>query len=256
MKKGILLAGIFVVLILTACGTTATVSVATTTAGAPVVASAITPTTPPAAAALAKAFHWTRYDYAVDILDDGDMLFRVTMGFAFDSGSFSQGYYSFDMDRLDDVHDVAVFESSQPYIQVSEERVGGFQVNKGSEFEVLWWFPPTANAERTFTLTFRVVGGLRVYDEGDQFYWNFYGGVRSGHIDSGTITVHLPQAASPYAVQMAVEPGGTPLALIDDHTVQAQVFGLPVNRAVVLGLQFPHGLVSAEPAAWQIEEEP
>ena len=255
MKKGILLAGIFVVLILTACGTTATVSVATTTAVAPMVALAITPTTQPTAAAFVKAFHWTEYDYDVDILDNGDMLFRVTMGFAFDSGSFSQGYYSFDMDRLDDVRDVTVFEGSQPYIQVGEERVGGFQVNKGGEFEVLWWFPPTANAERTFTLTYRVVGGLRVYDGGDQFYWDFYAGDRSGHIDSGAITVHLPQAASPYAVQVAVEPGGTPLALIDDHTVQAQVFGLPANQAVVLRLQFPHGLVSAEPAAWQIKEE-
>lgn len=209
----------------------------------------------PAAAQSGKSFHWTQYDYTVDILDNGDMLFEVTMGFSFDSGSFGQGYYSFDMDRLDDVRDVEVFEGLQPYIRTNDERVGSFQVSQGEQFEVLWSFPPTANAERTFTLRYRVIGGLRIYDEGDQFYWNFYAGDRAGRIDSGIITVHLPQAVPLESLQAAVDPGDIPLAQVDGRTLQAQVSGLPGYRPVVLRVQFPHGVVNAAPSGWQVQED-
>ncbi len=209
----------------------------------------------PVSAQSGKSFHWTHYDYAVDILDNGDMLFEVTMGFSFDSGSFSQGYYSFDLDRVDDVRDVQVFEGAQAYTQVGSERVGGYKVTMGDVVEVLWWFPPTENAERTFTLTYRVVGGLRVYEGGDQFYWNFYAGDRSGRIDSGIITVRLPQDVALESIQAAVDPADVPLVQIDGRTLQAQVSDLPGYRAVVLRVQFPTGLVDAKPSDWQVRED-
>jgi hypothetical protein len=71
-----------------------------------------------------KSFHWERYDYDIDILPNGDMLFAVTMTFSFDQGSFSQGYYAFSMDRVVDVRDVELLEGSQPYRLVSGESVG------------------------------------------------------------------------------------------------------------------------------------
>ncbi|NPV07225.1 MAG: DUF2207 domain-containing protein [Anaerolineae bacterium] len=204
-----------------------------------------------ASAQTGKSFHWNRYDYTVDILENGDMLFEVTMAFSFDSGSFSQGYFSFDMDRLEDVRDVSVFEGERAYTPVSSEREHGYLATVDDQFEVLWWFPPTANAERTFTLRYRVIGGLRIYEEGDQFWWFFYAGDRPGRIDQGTITVRLPGSVAPEELRLASNPATVPIEQVDSRTVQARVQGLPANQSVELRVQFPHGLVQARPPSWQ-----
>ncbi len=212
---------------------------------------------PPTAAGAqsGKSFHWTRYDYTVDILENGDMLFTVLMGFSFDSGSFSQGYYEFEMNRLQDVRDVSLREGSQEYRQVGSEQIGGFTAEVGDMFSVLWWFPPTADAERTFTLSFRVVGGLRIYPDGDQFYWNFYAGDRPGRIESGTITLHLPGQATAEQLILAADPDTVAITQVDASTVQARVDNLPANRQVVLRVQFPHGMVQASASPWQAAED-
>jgi uncharacterized membrane protein YgcG len=202
-----------------------------------------------------KSFHWTRYDYTVDILENGDMLFEVTMAFSFDSGSFSQGYYLFDMARLEDVRDVSLSEGDREYTPTGSEREYGYRATVDDEFEVLWWFPPTENAVRTFTLRYRVIGGLRIYEGGDQFWWFFYAGDRPGRIDSGTITVHLPGDVALEDLQLAANPATVPIEQIGPRTLQARVEGLPPNREVELRVQFPHGLVQADPPSWQAAED-
>jgi len=202
-----------------------------------------------------KSFHWERYDYDIDILPNGDMLFAVTMTFSFDQGSFSQGYYAFSMDRVVDVRDVELLEGSQPYRLVSGESVGGYQVEKGKLFSVVWWFPPSQNQARTFLLRFRVIGGLRIYDGGDQFYWNFYAGDRAGAISQGRIRVRLPAEVDPESLRLAVQPASAIVSRPDARTVEASVADLPPNEAVVLRVQFPHGLVQAEPPPWQLAED-
>lgn len=209
----------------------------------------------PAGAQTSKEFHWRQYDYDVEILDNGDTLFTVVMTFSFDRGSFSQGYYAFELGRVDDVRDVQVWEGNQQYRPVGSEAVGGYQVNRTDEIEVLWWFPPTAGGERTFTLQYRVVGGLRIYEGGDQFFWHFYAGDRPARIERGVITVHLPGAVAPEQLRVAADPETVGLQQLDDSTIRATVTGFPANRQATLRIQFPHGMVQARPPAWQAADD-
>lgn len=202
-----------------------------------------------------KVFHWIQYDYDIQILSNGDMLYAVTMTFSFDRGSFHQGYYEFNLDRVDDVRDVEVWEGDHSYRSVDAEADYGFQVNKGDTFQVLWWFPYTDSGTRTFTLKFRVVGGLRIYDDGDQFYWNFYAGDRPARIERGVITVHLPGAVPADQLRMAASPDSVTIKQVDEKTVQATVASFPANTTAVLRIQFPHGLVRANKPSWQAADD-
>ena len=208
-----------------------------------------------ASAQSAKVFHWTQYDYDVQILKNGEMLYTVTMAFSFDEGSFHQGYYEFNLDKVDDVRDVEVWEGDRRYKSVASEDDYGFQVNKTSTFEVLWWFPYTDSGTRTFTLKFRVLGGLRLYDGGDQFYWNFYSGDRPAPIGRGVITVHLPGAVQPDQLRLAASPDSVVISQVDAETVRASVTDFPANTQVVLRAQFPHGIVTAGKPSWQAADD-
>ena len=209
----------------------------------------------PATADDSKSFHWGRYDYDVQILPNSDMLFTVVMSLVPDSGSFHQGYYEFSMARVMDVRDVQVWEGDRQYSLVSAGNPYTYEYSVGSMFTVNWWFPYTSTGERTFTLKYRVVGGLRIYPAGDQFYWDFYAGDRPGTINSGTITVHLPAAVPADQLRLAADPGTVAIQQTDPSTVQATVTDYPAQTKVTLRVQFPHGLVSAEPPAWQAADD-
>ena len=203
----------------------------------------------PAGAQSSKVYHWSQYDYDVDILDNGDMQFTVDMVFSFDQGSFSQGFYSFETGRVEDVTDVEVWEGERRYREVASESTYGYQVSGGDLFQVLWWFPQTEGAERAFTLKFRVVGGLRIYDEGDQFYWYFYSGDRGASIDKGSITVHLPSAFTADQVRVASDPSSVVVDPVAEGVVHAGVTSFPANTTATLRVQFPHGAVEGRPAS-------
>jgi len=203
----------------------------------------------------AKAFHWKRYDYDIEILRNGDMVFNVTMTFSFDRGSFHQGYYEFDMDRVEAVKDVEVWEEDRQYRPVSGETEYGFEATVDDTFKVLWWFPYSNSGERTFRLKFVVVGGLRIYEGGDQFWWNFYAGDRPARIDRGVITVRLPADFQPEDLRLAVTPDSVTIAQVDPRTIQATVNDFPANTTAVLRAQFPHGFVDTAPPSWQAAED-
>ncbi|MHB0875914.1 MAG: DUF2207 family protein [Anaerolineae bacterium] len=209
----------------------------------------------PAGAQSSKVYHWSQYDYDVQILNNGDMLFTVDMVFSFDQGSFSQGFFAFDTGRIEDVQDVEVWEGDRRYREVGEESTYGYQVSGGDLFEVLWWFPPTEGAERAFTLKYRVVGGLRIYEAGDQFFWNFWSGDRGASIERGLIMVHLPAAFTADQVRIASDPATVLVDPIAGDIVRASVVDFPPNTTAVLRIQFPHGAVTAAPPTWQAADD-
>jgi uncharacterized membrane protein len=202
-----------------------------------------------------KAYHWSQYNYDVQILDNGDMLFTVDMVVSYDQGSFSQGFFAFDMSRVGDVTDVELWEGERRYREVSSETTYGYQVGYGDQFDVVWYYPPTEGAEREFTLKFRVQGGLRIYPDGDQFYWYFYSGDRGARIDSGTMTVHLPSTFTADQVRIASDPASVVVSPLAGDTVMASVADFAPNTTATLRIQFPHGVVNANPPAWQAADD-
>ncbi|OUC06586.1 hypothetical protein RY27_20105, partial [Litorilinea aerophila] len=207
-----------------------------------------------------KSFVFERFD--VDIVVNADGTFDVVehQGIRFTSGTFTFGYreipiryFSYiDNWRLTDEsgHTYTLDRGSQqPYTFSLEE--------SASRYVIRWYFPPMANASETYTLRYRVHGGLRYYDEGDQIWWKAIYGERSAPVLAGRVRVIMPERAT--IQQWAAYING------QDARDAATATLVEGNRAVLFDLtrrlnggeefevrvQFTPGVVDGAPQPWQ-----
>src|SRR5215212_5864078 len=139
---------------------------------------------------------WQRYDVDITVLPDSTFLVTETQQIQF-RGTFRRGFREIPLDRVTGITEVAVSENGQQYVRGSDTP-GTFNVGRDEQrLRVDWSFTPVTNGVRTFTLKYRVSGGLRVYPGGDQLYWKAIYADRAGPVTAGTVTVRLPADVAP-----------------------------------------------------------
>ena len=197
-----------------------------------------------------KSLYWDRFDVNITILPNGDFIVEEMREITFTSGEFHFGYRSIPMDRLENITNVEVWEEDQKY----QPGGGGdytFEtfVEEG-EFNIKWYFPYTSNSSHLFVLRYRVQGGLRYYEGGDQLYWKAVYADRTDPVRKSTVTVELPDGATAdpvaaYATQASIEGRGT-----ETVTFTAQE-AIDPGQEFEVRVQFPHGIVGGTKPEWQ-----
>ncbi|MEX2314809.1 MAG: DUF2207 domain-containing protein, partial [Thermomicrobiales bacterium] len=142
-----------------------------------VLAALLAATFPPLARdAAARSIHWERYDITLDLHEDGSFTVTEDQVIAFEGGSFSEGYAVIPLSRVEDIRNIEVFEDGQPY-QRGYGAPGEYDASvAGGEVQILWWFDPARDERRNFTISYDVIGGLRVYEDEagaarEQLWW-------------------------------------------------------------------------------------
>ncbi len=229
------------------------------------------------AAAAPQAPYFQRFDVDIALQQNGDFIVTENQTVAFGSQSAHHGFRTIPMDRVEQITGVTVFEQRLQYQQAAasglsvkregdttsfslqignsgQETPNSYKVEqKDGNLNVDWWFPPTANAARSFTVRYRVVGGLRYYPGGDQLYWKAVYADRSLLVDSPRVTVRSPADLPSDKVKMASYPErlGVQGRLADPRTVLFEARSLPAETGLEVRVQFPHGLVAGQPPSWQ-----
>jgi len=129
-----------------------------------------------------------------------------------------------------------------------------YQVEQDDGFlRIDWWFPPTSNATRTFAVRYRVVGGLRYYEGGDQLFWKAVYEDRPLLVQSSTVLVRFPADVQADQIRTEAYPDslGATGQLVDPRTVRFDARNIPADTGLEVRVQFPHGLVAGSPPAWQ-----
>jgi hypothetical protein len=118
---------------------------------------------------------------------------------------------------------------------------------------VTWWFPATQDARRTFEIRYRAEGAVRIYPGGDQVYWPAIEPDRRYPVREARVRVRLPAEVPPDTLRAAAYPERQPVrhVVLDPRTVEFVATDLPPGEPLVVRVQFPHGLLSAQPPAWQ-----
>jgi hypothetical protein len=152
---------------------------------------------PVAAQAQEKSLVWERYDVEIVVNDDGTFNVAEEQRIRFTEGEFTFGYAEIPVRFFNYLDNWAITDSSgNRYTQVT----GGstpytFTVEDlGYRYGVRWYFPSTANSTETYTLSYRVNGGLRYYEGGDQVWWRAISGERTFPVLQGRVTVTVPAA--------------------------------------------------------------
>ncbi len=209
-----------------------------------------------------KSVRMLRREGEIFIRPDGRVEVVETWEVRFRGGPFQRAYRSIPFRRLEAVQDWRVEEDGRAYRGVDDEAQAEpytFWVAEDVwESRVVWYFPPTRDATRTFTLRYTLHGALWIADEGDRFFYTFVEADRAYPIDEARAIVHLPQAFTPAVLTTATfrdaEASDDAVTFPSPGTVVFQTHDLAPGEAWEIGVRWPHAAVQATPPPWQREE--
>ncbi|HEY7064999.1 MAG TPA: DUF2207 domain-containing protein [Chloroflexota bacterium] len=194
-----------------------------------------------------------RYDVDVTVADGGALEVVEHLQLDFQGGTFQHGFLNIALGRVEALRDVRVGEPGHDYSPGRESQYTYATTRDGDRLRIDWWFPPTTNDQRTFEISYRAEGALRVYPDGDQVYWQAIGADHGYPIRQSRVLVHLPADLSANQLKLAAYPERQRVASrqIDPRTVAFETSDLAAGTGLVVRVQFPHGLVNAQPPSWQ-----
>ncbi len=207
---------------------------------------------------------YERYDVAINLQPNGDFIVREIQQIHFD-GTFHTANAQIPVALTAGIQDIKIYEGDQAY-QLDGNGPGSFTVNTDSDFVIInWEYNYTHSGDlRTFTLEYRVKGGLWVYPQGNILEWRAVPAERSGIVvENSAVTVTLPTAvAADQLMYTAYGPDFTTVVTDTQNvtTTQSQVVfsaNEPIPDGVNFQVQvgFPTSLVPAEKQAWQDRED-
>lgn len=196
---------------------------------------------------------YERYDVNIDIQPDGSLLVTETYQIRFE-GEFHTGFAEIPLATVTDIVDVQVREGERVYVE-GGSGPGTFTLSReADQIYVEWEYEPTSGTEvRTFTVTYRVLGGLWVYPQGDMLSWTAVPEDRSGiSVEASRVTVRLPQPVSPSELTFRSVDLETRTELLDERAVVFETLApIPDGTALQVLVDFPHGLTNATVSDWQ-----
>ena len=125
----------------------------------------------------------------VEITVNEDSTFDVTEKMTYNlNGDFGFFYRDLEMKDLDHFSDVQVFDNNGKEIFEYDKQYNGRRLH------LQWNFPRREyyNELKSWTIKYRVHGGLGFFDDYDEIYWNAVFHDRDVGIDRATVTVNLP----------------------------------------------------------------
>jgi hypothetical protein len=202
-----------------------------------------------------KSLLWQRYDVNLGVQLNSDLLVEETQQIQFTSGTFRFGFAAIPLDRLDRIADLSVSEiingQERPYAPNSSGQYGFETSYNNNNLEITWYFPPAQNSTHTYVLRYRVIGGLRFYEGGDQLWWKAIPPDHNFPIRASTITVTLPATFAEDQLQVASFGPATTNRFTERGQVVFDAQNIPADQEIEVRVQFPHGVVQGTASAWQ-----
>ncbi|MBI3942661.1 MAG: DUF2207 domain-containing protein [Chloroflexi bacterium] len=204
-----------------------------------------------------KSYYWDQLDADITVQENGDFRVIETHTYVFTSGTFQTGVRDIPLDRVENITDIQVSEGDRVYTPNSKAAYGYTTVRPyPGTLRIQWTYPDTTNATRTFQLAYTVIGGIGIYEGGDQLFWKAVFPDHPQPIRSSKVTVHLPGAFP--ANQLKIEHFGfdaTQSRIVDGSTAEFTAQNIPPDQMVEVFVQFPHGMIPARVPGWQTAED-
>lgn len=194
-------------------------------------------------------------DAEITLETNGDAKFVETWVVDFRNGRFTFAFREIPKNRLRDIVDWSVTEGDAKLSVTLDET--------DEKIRATWYFPETNRGEKfssdihTFTVRYTVQGAMRLYPDGDQFWWKFVEADRAYTIQSARVNLYLPGTfptdqilATTYT--NGAESGGA--RVLDGSTVQFMGGPFPSGDEWQVRAQFPH-VITAAPEGWQVLDD-
>ncbi|HET8629062.1 MAG TPA: DUF2207 domain-containing protein [Thermomicrobiales bacterium] len=213
---------------------------------------------PAPAASAEQAVRYNRFDVDIAIDPSGNFRVTETQAVAFLSGTFHTASRTIDMTNVVDIQNIALSEGGTAYslTPTATNQADTFTTSRsGANLKILWNYPPTSGATRTWTLAYTVIGGLRISPDTDVLDWVALPPGLAADVAASTVTVHLPGNVDQSKLQLDSRGAGARSTVVDPRTVRFTAGSVPQGKGLEIKVGFPHGLVSAAPPPWQARFE-
>ena len=173
---------------------------------------------------------------------------------------FKFAFRGIPLNKVTDITNWGVREGGQSYTQSSftEQPFTYVLSTENGERKITWYFTPALNEVRTFEVSYTQREAVGIYDDVDQFFLKFIESSRGYRIDSSRVLVHLPGNFGTDQLELATFFNISETnegRVIDGQTVEYQSGPFFDSDEWEIGVNFPHGMVSASPPAWQTQGE-
>lgn len=214
----------------------------------------------PSASAQSQTLRWHRWDSDIWVNSDGTFTVQEEYEVEFVTGEFTFGYRNIPFDLYESIRDIRVREGAAEYQESRSEQANTFYwIRSDDEYVINWYYPPTSNMTRVFTVEYTVVGGLFISEElGDRIFWKAVGPEHAFPIESSTVVIHVPPGATVDTTTdepAAFGPSATITIADDRASVTYFTDYIPADQEFEVGVYFPHGFVPAVQPSWQADYE-
>jgi uncharacterized membrane protein len=209
------------------------------------------------ASAQSKTLVWDRFDVYLTIQPTGELEVIERQSITFTSGTFTFGYAEIPLDKTEGIYDVAVSEQGvgEYTFGYSEEPFTFYTEDYGTSLGIVWYFPPTADATRTFDISYTVAGAIRIHDDGDKLQWFAIDDERDFPILASSVIVTLPEGAG----FLDIDSGGARMAWEVSGDGGSVMYvaqsSLSAYDYIEIGVAFDHGFIPSIKPYWQDDVE-
>jgi len=192
----------------------------------------------PALIQAAGTYYYDRIN--IDITVNKDSTFDVSENQTyFLDGNFGYFYRDIELKGLDHITDIQVLDSNGKTVPNPDIAY------KGGKLHVQWNFQ-RENFEqelKSWTVKYKVHGGLGFYSSHDEIYWNAIFQNRDATVEKAVVTVNLPQEAQDIRAKMFIGP--------KESAKQSYDYGINRNSIVYNGYNIKAGEFLTIVAWWQ-----
>jgi hypothetical protein len=188
------------------------------------------------------SFHWESINVEINIQENGDLLIKETQQYVFNEPYSAQHYRQIPLNGLGSIADIRVTEDGKP-----------LNINTYIENNRQWitWTKAVNPPDRdtfvlsSFVLSYRVIGGLTIHEDGDQLHWNAIFKDHAMAINKTKVTVNLPAifTGNIQSYQGAIA------RKLNEQTVEfMQEQPLPGGQGLDISMTFIHGILNMSTA--------
>ena len=203
------------------------------------------------ASAAAKSYTADRYDVDIAVAADGSALVTETITFRFVGGPFTFAFRGIPTRYTGGISAFEIEEEGRAYMPGTGP--GQFQIDRAqNSTEIRWYYDPTSDTTRTFTLRYKVTDLVRLDDGQANVRW---GAVPPNHdyaIAASRVTVSLPQGANVLHTQTWEHDGDVG---VNGTVATFEAANIAPNEQFVVGVWAPLAAFTNVPPAWQREDE-
>jgi len=186
----------------------------------------------------------------VDIQINQDSTFDVVEEQTYNlEGSFGYFYRDIELKDLDHISDIKVFNSQGEELNENEYKVS----YKGNRISIRWDFPRREFDDelKSWTVKYKVHGGLGFYENWDELYWNAIFEDRTVEVERAEVIVHLPKEFEKEKIGLKLFIGLTGsktqssnYEIIDNKTVRFWGYNIKPYNFLTIVVSWPKGAVT------------